>query len=113
MDTNSSVISGRIVSDADFRITVTGKAICSFCLAFEDSRYDQHLNSWSSYPNYITCLVFGEMAARLAPILLEDTKVRVEGRLHYSLWNKQDKSCSKIELVANTLNVLSDVVCTS
>lgn len=113
MDINTSVLSGRIVSDAHFRIAVTGKTMCSFCLAFEDSRFDQHLKSWSSYSNYITCIIFGDMAAQVAPILLEDTKVQVEGKLHYSIWNKQDKSCSRIELVVSRLQVLSDVVCTS
>lgn len=84
MSLNSITLGGNIGNDMEVRHTQNGKAIGSFPLAVTNGYGDNKRVMW------ITCLVFGERAEKLAPHIRKGGKIVVSGRLDVRQYDRND-----------------------
>lgn len=106
MNINIATISGNLTRDAELRQTASGTSVLSFSVAVNERRPDGN-GGWTDYPNYIDCIVFGKRAESLSRFLGKGTKVAVQGRLHQSSWEKDGVKRSKVEVVVDQLDLMS------
>ncbi|MEE1209895.1 MAG: single-stranded DNA-binding protein, partial [Parafannyhessea umbonata] len=62
---------------------------------------------WEDYPNFIDCTMFGARADALSRILAKGTKVAIEGKLRWSSWERDGQKRSKIEVIVDEVEFLS------
>lgn len=107
MAINRVNLSGNLTRDSELRISQAGNAVLTFGIAVSDRRRNQQTGEWEEYPNYVDCTVFGNRAQGLSPYLTKGTKVALEGRLHWSSWEKDGQKRSKLEVYVDEVEFLS------
>ena len=107
MSINRVVISGNLTRDAELRRTQSGMAILNIGVAVNDRRRNQQTGEWEDYANYIDCVLFGNRAESLSNILAKGMKVAIEGKLRWSQWERDGQKRSKIEVVVDDLEFMS------
>lgn len=107
MSINSATISGNLTRDPELRQTQGGSSILNFSVAVNDRRQNQQTGEWEDYPNFIDCVMFGARAQAVSQYLAKGSKVAVQGKLHYSSWEKDGQKRSKIEVVVSELEFMS------
>lgn len=107
MSINRVVISGNLTRDPELRQTKGGSAILSIPMAVNDRRKNPQSGEWEDVPNYVDVTVFGNRANALANFLQKGSKVVVEGRLHYSSWEKDGQKRSKLDVTADEVEFMS------
>ena len=107
MSINKAIVSGNLTRDPELRQTAGGTSVLRFGVAVNDRRKNQQTGEWEDYPNFIDCVMFGSRAEKLARFLAKGSKVAVEGRLHWSQWEKDGQKRSKIEVVVDELEFMS------
>lgn len=95
---NIVALIGNVASDPELRHTSTGKAVCTFRLAV--SRVG------AETADFFTIVAWERQAEVCAEYLQTGRRVAVEGRLHHSTWEAGDQKRSKIEVIANRVNLL-------
>ena len=107
MSINRVVISGNLTRDPELRRTQSGMAIMGFGVAVNDRRRNQQTGEWEDYANYIDCTMFGNRAESLSNILVKGMKVAIEGKLRWSQWERDGQKRSKIEVIVDELDFMS------
>lgn len=107
MSINRVNISGNLTRDSELRQTQSGTAILRFGVAVNDRRKNNQTGEWEDYPNFIDCVMWGNRANALANYLKRGTKVALEGRLHWSSWEKDGVKRSKVEVYVDEVEFLS------
>lgn len=106
MSINKVFISGNLTRDCELRSTASGTAVLGFGVAVNDRRRNPQTGEWEDYPNYIDCTVFGARAESLSRMLAKGAKVAVEGKLRYSSWERDGQRRSKVEVVAEDVELM-------
>ena len=107
MSINRVMISGNLTRDAEIRSTQSGMAILGFGVAVNDRRKNPQTGDWEDYPNFVDCTMFGTRAEAVSRYLSKGTKVAIEGKLRYSSWERDGQRRSKLEVVVDDLDFLS------
>lgn len=107
MSINRCIISGNLTREPEQRTTQGGTSITTFGIAVNDRRKDPQSGEWKDYPNFIDCVVFGNRADALAKLLHKGQKVAIEGKLRWSQWEKDGQKRSKIEVIVDEVEFLS------
>lgn len=103
---NSVNISGNLTRLPDLRETTGGTSILTFGVAVNDRRKNPQTGDWEDVPNFVDCVLFGKRAESLSKILTKGMKVAVSGRLRYSSWEKDGQRRSKLEVVADDVDIM-------
>lgn len=106
MSINRVFISGNLTRDPELRSTASGMAVLGFGVAVNDRRKNQQTGEWEDYPNFIDCTMFGARAESLSRYLSKGTKVSIEGKLRWSQWERDGQKRSKIEVVAEEIELM-------
>lgn len=106
MAINSIMIVGRITREPEYRQTATGYGILVFGIAVNERRKNQQ-GDWEDYANFFDCKVMGKRAEPLSMKLHKGMKVAIEGRLHYSSWERDGQKKSKVEIIANEVEFMA------
>lgn len=101
---NSVCLSGNIGRDPELRSTQAGTSILSFSLAVNERV--KKGDNWEDYTNWIDVVVFGRRADSLSKILSKGTKIAVSGHLRYSTWDKDGQRRSKLEVIADDVDIM-------
>lgn len=104
MSINSVSISGNLGRDSEIRSTQSGTSILTFPLAV--SERIKKGDNWEEYTNWIDVVVFGRRADSLSKILAKGMKVAVSGHLRYSTWEKDGQKRSKLEVIADDVDIM-------
>ena len=104
MSINSVSISGNLGRDSEIRSTQSGTSILTFPLAVGERI--KKGDNWEDYTNWIDVVVFGRRADSLSKILAKGTKVAVSGHLRYSSWERDGKKRSKLEVIADDVDIM-------
>jgi single-strand DNA-binding protein len=96
---------GNLTRDPNIRQTPTGTNILDFGIAVNDRVKDSSGN-WTDYANFFDIVVFGNRAESLSKILTKGMRVAVNGKLRYSSWEKDGQKRSKIEIIANDIDIM-------
>lgn len=101
MSINRVNITGNLTREPELRATQS-TYILSFGVAVNDRKKNQD-GEWEDYPNFIDCVIFGSRAEKLSRMLSKGMKVAIEGKLHYSSWDKDGQRRSKIEVYVDQI----------
>ena len=107
MSINRVNITGNLTRDPELRVTAGGTQVLSFGVAVNDRRRNPQTGEWEDYPNFVDCTLFGKRAEALVQYLSKGTKVAVEGRLHYSSWEKDGQKRSKLGVIVDEIELMS------
>ena len=108
MSINHVSITGNLTRDPELRSTAGGKAVLSFGIAVNDRRQNQQTGKWEDVPNFFECVTFGNRAMALGDILTKGMKVAISGKLHYSSWEKDGQKHSKVDIIANEVELMQN-----
>lgn len=97
-DINRAILVGRLTRDPELRWTQSGLAILSIGVAVNDSRKNPSTGEWEDYPNFLDCVMMGERAEKIEPKLHKGMKVCIDGKLHWSQWERGGQKRSKVEI---------------
>lgn len=107
MSINRVVISGNLTRDPELRSTASGMSVLSLGVAVNDRKKNNQTGKWEDVANFIDCTMFGERAAKIQQYLSKGSKVTIEGKLHYSSWEKDGQKRSKIEVLVDDIEFMS------
>jgi len=107
MSINRVIISGNLTRDPELRRTQAGMDVLTIGMAVNDRRRNPQTGEWEDCPNFVDVTVFGKRAAALDNILSKGAKVAVEGKLRWSQWERDGQKRSKIEVVADEIELMS------
>lgn len=107
MSINRVAISGNLTRDPELRQTAGGMAILGFGVAVNDRRKNQQTGEWEDYPNFIDCTMFGTRAQSVSRFLSKGSKVAIEGKLRWSQWERDGQKHSKVEVIVDELEFMS------
>lgn len=108
MSINQVSITGNLTRDPDLRSTASGTAVLSFGIAVNDRRQNQQTGEWEDVPNFFECVTFGNRAMALGDIITKGMKVAIAGKLHYSSWEKDGQKHSKVDIIANEIELMQN-----
>lgn len=107
MSINRVNISGNLTRDPELRATQGGMQVLGFGVAVNDRRRNQQTGEWEDYPNFVDCTMFGNRAESMGRILHKGMKVAIEGKLRYSSWDKDGQRRSKLEVIVDEIEFMS------
>ena len=107
MSINRVNISGNLTRDPELRATQSGMQVLGFGVAVNDRRKNPSTGQWEDYPNFVDCTMFGNRAESLGRILRKGMKVAIEGKLRYSSWEKDGQRRSKLEVIVDEIELMS------
>ena len=105
MSINSVVISGNLTRDPELKQTGSNLSVLRIGMAVND--FKKEGDGYNTYANFVDVVVFGKRAEVLNKLLKKGAKVCVFGKLHYSSWEDNDQRKSKIEIIANEVELMS------
>jgi len=108
MSINRVVISGNLTRDAELRRTQSSMAILNMGVAVNDRRRNNQTGEWEDYANFVDCTMFGARAEAIANYLSKGTKVAIEGKLRWSQWERDGEKRSKLEVVVDEIEFMSN-----
>lgn len=107
MSINRVNVSGNLTRDPELRATQGGMQVLGFGVAVNDRRRNQQTGEWEDYPNFVDCTMFGNRAESMGRILHKGMKVAIEGKLRYSSWDKDGQRRSKLEVIVDEIELMS------
>lgn len=105
MSINNVILTGNLTRDPELRSTASGTAVLQFSIAVNDRVKEG--NEWKDRPNFFDCTMFGTRAESLSRLLSKGSKIAVQGKLHWSQWEKDGQKRSKVEIWPDTVELLS------
>ena len=103
-DINHVVLVGRLTRDAEIKYTASGQAVCKFSVAVNRRR--KNGDQWEDEANYFDVVLWGRQGEALNQYLLKGKSVGVEGELRQDRWQQDGQNRSKVEIVANNIQLL-------
>ena len=107
MSINRVIVSGNLTRDPELRATASGMPVLGLGIAVNDRRRNQQTGEWEDYPNFIDCTMFGARAESVSRFISKGSKVAIEGKLRWSQWEKDGQKRSKIEVIVDDIEFLS------
>ncbi|WP_028264385.1 single-stranded DNA-binding protein [Atopobium fossor] len=107
MSINRVLISGHLTRDIELKSTAGGTPVASFGVAVNDRRKNPQSGEWEDYPNFVDCVMFGARAEAITRYLHKGSKVAIEGKLRFSSWEYDGQRRSKLEVVVDNIEFLS------
>jgi len=104
VDINIVVLIGRLTRDAELKITASGQAVCKFSIAVNRRR--KNGDQWEDEANFFDIVVWGKQGESLNQYLKKGKMVGVTGELRQDRWQQDGQNRSKVEIVANNLQLL-------
>jgi single-strand DNA-binding protein len=103
-DLNHVVLIGRLTRDAELKYTANGQAVCKFSIAVNRRR--KNGDQWEDEANFFDVVVWGRQGEALNQYLVKGKMVGVDGELRQDRWQQDGQNRSKVEIVANYLQLL-------
>lgn len=107
MSINHVSVTGNLTRSPELRATQGGTPVLSFGIAVNDRRKNAS-GQWEEVPNFFECVTFGNRATALSDILAKGMKVAIAGKLHYSSWEKDGQKHSKVDIIANDVELMQN-----
>ena len=103
-DVNHVILIGRLTRDAELKYTSGGMAVCKFAIAVNKRR--KNGDQWVEEANFFDIVLWGRSGESLNQYLVKGKQVAVEGELHQNRWEQDGQARSKIEIMANNVQLL-------
>lgn len=107
-DLNDVKLFGRVVKDAELRVTANGMKIAGFSIAVNRTRKDKDGN-FVQEGNFFPLSLYGDYAEKMLPHLTKGQKLIVEGFLKQDRWQTQDgKNRSATSVGVSRIHLIFD-----
>ncbi|GHU81126.1 hypothetical protein FACS189468_3000 [Spirochaetia bacterium] len=103
-DLNHVVLIGRLTRDAELKYTANGQAVCKFSVAVNRRR--KNGDQWVDEASFFDIVLWGRQGESLNQYLVKGKMVGIEGELRQDRWEQDGQTRSKVEIVANNLQLL-------
>jgi single-strand DNA-binding protein len=103
-DLNHAVLIGRLTRDAELKYTSGGQAVCKFSIAV--NRRKKNGDQWEDEANFFDIVVWGRQGESLHQYLVKGKMVGIDGELRQDRWQQDGQNRSKVEIIANNLQLL-------
>jgi len=103
-DINHVVLVGRLTRDAELKSIASGQAVCKFSIAVNRSR--KNGEQWEDEPNFFDVVLWGRRGEALHQYLNKGKLVGIDGELRQDRWQQDGQNRSKVEIVANNIQLL-------
>ena len=103
-DVNHVILIGRLTRDAELKYTSGGQAVCKFGLAI--NRRKKQGDQWVDEANFFDIVLWGRAGESINQYLTKGKQVAVEGELRQDRWEQDGQSRSKVEIMANNVQLL-------
>ncbi|MDR2718718.1 MAG: single-stranded DNA-binding protein [Treponema sp.] len=104
VDINHVVLIGRLTRDAELKSIASGQAVCKFSIAV--NRRKKNGDQWEDEANFFDIVVWGRQGESLHQYLVKGKMIAVDGELRQDRWQQDGQNRSKIEIVANNIQLL-------
>ena len=104
-DLNIVSIVGRLTRDSEIKYIQNGGAFVRFSLAV--NRRKRNGDRWEDESNFFDCVFFGKAAEAIHQYLTKGRQVAINGELRQSRWEADGQTRSRVEIVVNSLQLLS------
>jgi len=104
VDLNHVVLIGRLTRDAELKSIASGQAVCKFSIAVNRRR--KNGDQWEDEANFFDIVIWGRQGESLHQYLVKGKMVAVDGELRQDRWQQDGQNRSKVEIVANNLQLL-------
>ena len=104
VDLNHVVLIGRLTRDAELKSIASGQSVCKFSIAVNRRR--KNGDQWEDEANFFDIVVWGRQGESLHQYLVKGKMVAVDGELRQDRWQQEGQNRSKVEVVANYLQLL-------
>jgi single-strand DNA-binding protein len=96
---------GNLTRDAELKYTANGKAVSQFAIAVH--RKKRNGEKWEEETSFFDIVVFGKQAEAIHPCLVKSKLVAIDGELKQDRWVQDGQSRSRVEIIANHIQLLS------
>ena len=103
-DINHVVLVGRLTRDAELRYTQGGTPIVKFSIAV--NRRKKTGEEWVDEVSFFDVVFWGKMGESINQYLVKGKQVAVTGELRQNRWEQDGQPRSKVEIIANNLQLL-------
>ena len=103
-DINHVVLVGRLTRDAELKYTAGGQAVCKFSVAVNRRR--KQGDQWVDEPSFFDVVLWGRQGETLNQYLVKGKQVGIDGELRQDRWEQDGQNRSRVEIVANNLQLL-------
>ncbi|MCL2722029.1 MAG: single-stranded DNA-binding protein [Treponema sp.] len=103
-DINHVTLIGRLTRDAELKYTSGGQAVCKFSIAV--NRRKKNGDQWEDEANFFDIVLWGKQGESLQSYLLKGKMIGVNGELRQDRWQQDGQNRSKIEIIANYVQLL-------
>jgi len=103
-DVNRVVIIGRLTRDAELKSLASAQTVAKFSIAV--NRKKRQGDEWVDEPNFFDIVLWGRMAESLHQYLVKGKAVAVDGELRQDRWTQDGQNRSKVEIIANNIQLL-------
>lgn len=103
-DVNYCILIGRLTRDAELKYVSSGQPVCKFDIAVNKRK--KQGEQWIDEASFFSVVLWGRQGETLNPYLVKGKQVAVEGELHQNRWEQDGQSRSKIEIMANNVQLL-------
>ncbi len=103
-DINHVVLVGRLTRDAELRYTASGIPVCNFAIAVNRRRKTG--DEWTEEASFFDVVLWGRQGESLNQYLVKGKQVAVDGELRQNRWEQDGQPRSRVEVVANTIQLL-------
>jgi len=103
---NKVFLIGNLTNDPELKQTESGKSVTRFGLAINQKIKDSS-SKQKEYVCFVDIVVWNKLAEACADYLKKGKLVFIEGRLHLSSWEQDNRKHSKLEVYARTVQFLS------
>jgi len=103
-DLNRVMLIGRLTRDAELKSLSSGQAVCKFSIAV--NRLRKNGDQWEDEPNFFDIVLWGKRGEALNQYLVKGKMIGVDGELRQDRWQQDGQNRSRIEIVANNIQLL-------
>jgi len=103
-DINNVILLGRLTRDAELKYTAGGQAVAKFSIAV--NRKKKNGDQWEDEANFFDIVLWGRQAESLKQYLVKGKQVGIEGELRQDRWQQEGQNRSKVEIVAQNIQLL-------
>ncbi|MDR0377059.1 MAG: single-stranded DNA-binding protein [Spirochaetaceae bacterium] len=103
-DINHVVLVGRLTRDAELKYTAGGQAVCKFAVAINRRRKSG--DQWVDEANFFDIVLWGRQGESLNQYLVKGKQIGIDGELRQDRWEQDGQNRSKVEIVANNIQLL-------
>lgn len=107
MAVNKVMLVGNITSEPELRSTKSGSCVLTFGLAVNERRKNNQTGEWEDAPVFVSCAMFGNRADKVSQYIGKGAKVAIDGKLRYSSWEKDGQKRSKLDVVIDEIEFMS------